>query len=238
MAIVAASTRPDAPSLPSRLVTWTLTVLGLMNSACPISRLVRPSARSARTSSSRAVRPPEAAGASSCTVSVLAGLEVRLAEDGELLVRGPSVMVGYWRNPVATAEVLDPDGWLHTGDAARVDAHGEIVILGRTRDRIALPNGLKVYPDDVEAALCANDAIRAAVVLESSPGRLGAVLLPDDRDAPDAVLAAAVKAANATPAHLSLRRIPTAAPRSRPPGAPRHRAAACRAGRSSVRRSG
>lgn len=144
------------------------------------------------TAHSRTSRRPGTVG------SVLAGLEVRLAEDGELLVRGPSVMAGYWRNPEATAEVLDPDGWLHTGDAARVESHGEIVILGRTRDRIALPNGLKVYPDDVEAALCATDAIRSAVVLESSPGRLGAVIVPEDPDAPDAVLAAAVKAANAT----------------------------------------
>ena len=130
--------------------------------------------------------------------SVLAGLEVRLAEDGELLVRGPAVMSGYWRNPEATAEVLDADGWLHTGDAARVEEHGEFVILGRTRDRIALPNGLKVYPDDVEAALRASGAIRAAVVLESAPGRLGAVVVPADPAATDETLAAAVKATNAT----------------------------------------
>ena len=62
-------------------------------------------------------------------------------------------MTGYWEAPEATAEVLDADGWFHTGDAARIDEHGELVILGRTRDRISLPNGLNVYPEDVETAL-------------------------------------------------------------------------------------
>jgi long-chain acyl-CoA synthetase len=129
---------------------------------------------------------------------VLAGLEVRIADDGELLVRGPAVMDGYWQAPEATGEVLDADGWLHTGDAARFEEHGEVVILGRTRDRIALPNGLKVYPGDVEVALCDTGVVRAAVVLESAPGRLGAVLVPVDPEAPDEVLGAAVRAANAT----------------------------------------
>ena len=141
---------------------------------------------------SRSSRRPGTAG------RPLPGLEVRLAADGELLVRGPSVMTGYWRAPEATAEVLDANGWLHTGDAARVDEQGEIVILGRTRDRIALPNGMKVYPSDVELALRETGVIRDAVVLEASPGRIGAVLVPADRDASDAELSIAVKQANAT----------------------------------------
>ena len=128
----------------------------------------------------------------------LAGLEIRLGGDAELLVRGPSVMSGYWQDPEATAEVLSDDGWLHTGDAARIDDHGEIVILGRTRDRIALPNGMKVYPEDIEIALRETDAIRAAVVLEAAPGRLVAALVPAHANADDATLSAAVKAANAT----------------------------------------
>ncbi len=140
----------------------------------------------------RASRRPGTAG------RPLPGLEVRLAADGELLVRGPSVMTGYWRAPEATAEVLTPDGWLHTGDAVRIDDHGELVILGRTRDRIALPNGLKVYPDDVELALRETGVIRDAVVLEAPPGRLVAVLVPAEHDATDEALAAALKQANAT----------------------------------------
>jgi long-chain acyl-CoA synthetase len=142
------------------------------------------------TGHTRDSRRPGTAGAP------LAGLEIRIAADGELVVRGPSVMDGYWKDPDATAEVLTPDGWLHTGDAARIDEHGEVVILGRTRDRIALPNGLKVYPDDVELALRDAGEIRDAVVLEAAPGRIAAVLLPADAESTDEALGAAVKRAN------------------------------------------
>ncbi len=128
----------------------------------------------------------------------LAGMEVRIAEDGELLARGPNVMRGYWDAPEATAEVLDDDGWLHTGDAARIEEHGELVILGRTRDRIALPSGLNVYPEDVEGALVATGAVRAAVVVEPSPGKLAAALVPATESATDDELAAAIKDANAS----------------------------------------
>ncbi|MFV2062492.1 MAG: AMP-binding protein [Chloroflexota bacterium] len=126
----------------------------------------------------------------------LAGLQVRIAEDGELLVRGPNVMSGYWDAPEATAEIIDEEGWCHTGDAAAIDENGEVVILGRTRDRIALPNGLKVYPEDVEAALRESGAVRAAVVFELSPGRLAAALAPAESNADDSSLAAAVRTAN------------------------------------------
>ena len=126
----------------------------------------------------------------------LPGLEVRIADDNELLVRGPCVMSGYWNAPEATAEVLDVDGWLHTGDAARIDDAGEIVLLGRTRDRIALPSGLNVYPEDVESALLATGAVRAAVVFESTPGHLTAALVPVENEADDSTLDAAVREAN------------------------------------------
>jgi long-chain acyl-CoA synthetase len=128
----------------------------------------------------------------------LAGLEVRIADDGELLARGPNVMLGYWEAPEATAEVLDADGWFHTGDAARIDERGELIILGRTRDRIALPSGLNVYPEDVEAALISTGVVRGAVVVETAPGKLAAAVVPVDARAADEELAAAVKAANGT----------------------------------------
>lgn len=136
----------------------------------------------------------------------MAEMTVRIAEDGELLARGPCVMEGYWEDPDATARSI-VDGWAHTGDEARLDRHGEIVILGRTRDRIALPNGLKVYPDDVEDALVRYGGVKAAVVLEASPGRLAAALVPGQPTATDHELGAAVKRANAALApHQRVRR--------------------------------
>jgi len=127
----------------------------------------------------------------------LSGVEVRLDDNGELLVRGPALMSGYWERPDETAEVL-VDGWLHTGDAAQIEQHGELVILSRTRDRITLPNGLKVYPEDVEGALVASGVVKAAVAFEHPAGRIAAVLIPHQASLPDAGLDEAVAAANAT----------------------------------------
>jgi len=127
----------------------------------------------------------------------LSGVEVRLDDNGELLVRGPALMGGYWERPDETAEVL-VDGWLHTGDAAQIDRHGELVILSRTRDRITLPNGLKVYPEDVEGALLASGVVKAAVAFEHPAGRIAAVLIPRQASLPDGGLDEAVAAANAT----------------------------------------
>ena len=126
----------------------------------------------------------------------LAGVEVRIAADGELLARGPNMMSGYWGKPELTAQVL-ADGWAHSGDAAEIDRHGEIVIRGRTRDRIALPNGLKIYPEDIEIALTRGAAISAAVVIEAESGRLAAILIPAGT-ADDSALEAAVKQANSS----------------------------------------
>jgi long-chain acyl-CoA synthetase len=61
----------------------------------------------------------------------LRGVELRIAEDGEILARGPNIMFGYWQNPSATEEVLDAEGWLHTGDLGHIDAEGFLFITGR-----------------------------------------------------------------------------------------------------------
>ena len=74
------------------------------------------------------------------------------AGEGEVLVRGPHVMRGYYRNPVETAKALDKDGWLHTGDLGKIDEHGHLHILGRTKELI-IHGGFNVYPPEVEAAL-------------------------------------------------------------------------------------
>lgn len=122
-------------------------------------------------------------------------VEMRVADDGEVLFRGPTLFKGYWEDPEATARAIDEEGWYHTGDIGRLDASGRLVLSGRTKDRIVLPNGFKVYPEDIENAL-RNAGVRDAVVVETRPGRIEAVLLA--ANAPDrAMTDAAVRAANA-----------------------------------------
>ena len=82
----------------------------------------------------------------------LKGIETRINEAGELLVRGPSVMLGYWNNPEASASALDAEGWLNTGDLAAF-RDGKIVIQGRSKDVLILSNGEKAPPQDVEIAI-------------------------------------------------------------------------------------
>jgi acyl-CoA synthetase (AMP-forming)/AMP-acid ligase II len=86
-------------------------------------------------------------------------------ETGELLVRGPNVMAGYWRRPEATREVLSVDGWLRTGDAARSDEDGFVWIVDRVADRF-LSEGQPVYPGDVERVLTGHPAVTDAGVVQ------------------------------------------------------------------------
>ena len=92
----------------------------------------------------------------------LPGVEVRVAPDGEVLVRGPNVFKGYWENPEATSAVLDADGWYHTGDLGEFDEDGFLWLRGRKKDLIVLADGLNVYPEDIEDTLAADPRIRAA----------------------------------------------------------------------------
>jgi fatty-acyl-CoA synthase len=93
------------------------------------------------------------------------GTVVEPGETGELLVRGPNVMAGYWKRPEATREVLSPDGWLRTGDAARGDDEGYIWIVDRVADRF-LSDGQTVYPGDVERVLIEHPSIADAGVMQ------------------------------------------------------------------------
>jgi long-chain acyl-CoA synthetase len=80
-------------------------------------------------------------------------VEVRIGENDALHARGPNVMMGYWNNPEATAAMFTADGWLNTGDTARIDESGHIFITGRLKEIIVLSNGEKVPPVDIEAAI-------------------------------------------------------------------------------------
>jgi long-chain acyl-CoA synthetase len=131
---------------------------------------------------------------------VMPPLELRVEADGEVVVRGPSVFAGYWQDPVATAAAFTSDGWYRTGDYGDVDASGALRLIGRTRSLIALPNGMNVHPEDVDAALTAEGLVEP-VVYEAGPGRIamayreGAAFVDPVADEPAAV-AEAVRAAN------------------------------------------
>ena len=105
------------------------------------------------------------------------GVEVRIAEDGEVLTRGPHVMAGYWKNPQATAEAL-VDGWLHTGDLGRLDEAGFLHITGRKKELIVLSNGKKVVPAYIEGLLLADPCIDQVIVAGEGRNFLAALVVP------------------------------------------------------------
>jgi len=95
---------------------------------------------------------------------VLDGVEVRLGENDELLVHGRSVMLGYWRKPDETRRVKQADGWLHTGDQARIE-NGRITITGRIKDILVTSTGEKIAPVDLETAILADPLFEQALVV-------------------------------------------------------------------------
>jgi long-chain acyl-CoA synthetase len=108
----------------------------------------------------------------------LKGVEVAIAEDGEILVRGELVMKGYWKQPEATAETLR-DGWLHTGDVGRIDERGCIVITDRKKDIVVLSGGDNVAPARVESFLTLQPEINQAMVVGDHRPHLVCLLVPD-----------------------------------------------------------
>jgi long-chain acyl-CoA synthetase len=115
------------------------------------------------TSSPDGSSPPGSVG------KPIRGVTVRLSPDGELMVQGPNVMRGYWKNPERTAEVLQ-DGWYATGDLANIDPAGNITLLGRARDLIVLPSGMKVWPQDIEDVLREDPVVKDAAVIAVTAG--------------------------------------------------------------------
>jgi HIP---CoA ligase len=103
-----------------------------------------------------------------------AGFEVRIAGDGEILLRGPNLMLGYLDDPDATKAAVDADGWLHTGDAGRLDAAGYLTITGRLKD-MYICGGFNVYPAEVEQVLARLDGVAESAVIGRPDPRLGEV---------------------------------------------------------------
>jgi HIP---CoA ligase len=102
------------------------------------------------------------------------GLEVSIAGDGEVLVRGYSVMKGYLDDPEATAEAVDADGWLHTGDLGTLDGEGRLKIVGRKKDMFIV-GGFNAYPAEIEGFLMEHPAVAQAAVVGVPDERLGQV---------------------------------------------------------------
>jgi long-chain acyl-CoA synthetase len=136
-------------------------------------------------------------------------VEMRMADDGEIQFRGPTLFKGYWHNPEATAAAFTDDGWYKSGDLGQLDAKGRLHLHGRKKDIIVLPNGFNVYPEDLENALRVA-GVRDSVALETRPGRIEAIVLgpgggpaasadtpaPELTDEARATIDAALKAAN------------------------------------------
>jgi acyl-CoA synthetase (AMP-forming)/AMP-acid ligase II len=104
----------------------------------------------------------------------IAGFELRIGDHGEVLLRGPNVMLGYLDDPAATAAAIDSDGWLHTGDVGNVDEAGNLRITDRLKD-MYICGGFNVYPAEVEQVLTRLDGVADAAVVGVPDQRLGEV---------------------------------------------------------------
>jgi len=102
------------------------------------------------------------------------GFEMRIAADKEVLARGYGVMTGYFDDPPATAEAIDPEGWLHTGDLGEVDGNGRLKIIGRKKDMFIV-GGFNAYPAEIEGFLLEHPLVAQAAVIGVPDERMGQV---------------------------------------------------------------
>ena len=107
------------------------------------------------------------------------GVEIKIADDGEILARGASIMKGYWEKPEETAQVLTRDGWFHTGDIGQILGDGTLQITDRKKDLLVLANGKKVAPQPIEIRLQESRYIAQAVLLGDKLKAVTAILVPN-----------------------------------------------------------
>ena len=126
----------------------------------------------------------------------LPGVEIRLGDGDEILVRGPNVFRGYWQRPEATAEAIDADGWFATGDVGSFDADGYLSIVGRSKELI-ITGGYNVYPREVEDVLRGYPGVHDVAVVGTPSDEWGevvtAAVVADGPLDPDALLAFAAE---------------------------------------------
>ncbi|MDW8051202.1 MAG: long-chain fatty acid--CoA ligase [Armatimonadota bacterium] len=107
------------------------------------------------------------------------GVEIKIAPDGEILARGPNIMLGYYKKPEATAAAIDPDGWFHTGDIGYMDKDGYLYITDRKKDIIVLANGKNVAPQPIENLLKQSELVQEAVVYGDGMSAPVALIVPN-----------------------------------------------------------
>ena len=109
---------------------------------------------------------------------VMPNMEIRISPAGEILVKGENVMLGYYKDPEATAAKIDKEGWLHTGDKGHLDEDGYLYVEGRLeQDIIVLPNGENIRPDNIESLINAMPEVSESLVL-ARDGKLVAIVVP------------------------------------------------------------
>lgn len=123
-------------------------------------------------------RPPK--GLKIGTVGLpLPGVQVQIADDGEILSKGPNIMIGYYRSPELNSTVIDDDGWFHTGDVGKIDEDGHLIITGRKKENFKTSGGKWIAPQPIENKLTASPFIDCAVVLGENQKMAGALIIPD-----------------------------------------------------------